>query len=52
MGIEINLNLGGRRIKADNFELSLEPNVIRIVKALARQAAEDSFDEAIREHQH
>ena len=52
MGIEVNLHLGGRRIKADTFDVSLDPNIIRLVKALARQAAEDDFDEAIKNNQH
>ncbi|MEL6362744.1 MAG: hypothetical protein AAFR21_16845 [Pseudomonadota bacterium] len=52
MGIEVNLHLGGRRVKADTFDISLDPNIIRLVKALARQAAEDDFNEAIKNNQH
>lgn len=50
MGVDVKLNLGGRRIKADNIEISLDPNIIRIVKLLARQAAEEDFKKAIEKH--
>ncbi|MEM8986103.1 MAG: hypothetical protein AAGC95_05205 [Pseudomonadota bacterium] len=51
MRIDINLNFSERCIKAENFDISLDPDIIRIVKLLARRAAEEDFKEAIRNSQ-
>lgn len=52
MGVKLNLALGSKGVKAHNFDISLDPNIIRIVKILARQAAEEDFQKAIDDNKH
>ena len=44
----MNLHIGSYPTKVDNFDISLDENIIRIVKLLARQAAEKDFKEALK----
>lgn len=43
MGKEPNFDLGGKPLKIDSG-LVLDPNIVRLVKALARRAARQDFE--------
>ena len=47
MGSEPNFDLGGVPVKVDNGRV-LDPRLIRIVQALARCAAEEDFEAALK----
>lgn len=47
MGSEPNFDLGGLPVKVDNGSV-LDPRLIRIVQALARCAAEEDFEAALK----
>lgn len=52
MGKKVNFDIGDTPLKVDNFDLSLNPDIVRIVKALARIAAEEDFAEARKRNSH
>lgn len=52
MKTELNFCTGDQDIKADSFKVSLEPNIIRMVKLLARKSAEEDFKEANKSNRH
>jgi hypothetical protein len=47
MGSEPNFDLGGRPVKVENGNV-LDPRLIRIVQAIARCAAEEDFEAALK----
>jgi hypothetical protein len=49
---KVNFDIGDRPLKVDNFDLSLNPDLVRIVKALARVAAEEDFADAVKRNRH
>ncbi len=44
--IEVNFHLGENPVRVDN-PLTLDPNLVRLVKALARRAARQDFEASI-----
>lgn len=48
MGSEPNFDLGGRPVKVDNANV-LDPRLVRLVQALARRAAEEDFEAALKQ---